>query len=538
MKHTLLEYINDKTNNKYNYLKLKEVVYHQKANKCVVFFIYPHKHNEPTQETLNELTNVVSKYLQIEAKVEVFLNKSYLEEDLLKKYIINYFENSHKSIAGSVKNGVFDIDIDDLEVKIKMSFIQETVDYIEQSRIKDLLLEEFNKNFCGYFNINFSTIADSNNENYYDSLLKDRLKKLQRESELNELLSPKRKRYPVANKRLLLGEEITVDPQTIKDTTKVGAGVILAGRVKFLTQKTYKSKRTEKNENGEEVQVEKPYFRFVLEDKTGNIGAVIFPSKANYHKMNLLDNGQTIIVKGDISEFNNKMELSVKSISYCEIPTVEEIMIKNNVDIHDRPYTATRPIPFTSLHQTNLFDVETVTPEFFMGKTFVIYDLETTGLDPVNSEIIEIGAIKLVDGKTTEAFSTFVKPKSRIPDVITKITNITDEMVADAHPIETVIMDFYKFTKGAILAGYNNLDFDSKFIQTAGRKAGVEFLNEEQDVLVLARAKRPGLKSYKLIKVAEHLGVELTNAHRALNDVIATTEVFLKLYENNTWNFK
>lgn len=534
MKHTLLDYINDKTNNKYSYLKFKEVVYHQKSNKCVVFFIYPHKYSEPSKDDFEEISNLVTKYLQIDAKVEIYLNKSYLEEDLLKKYIIAYFENSHKSILNSVKNGVFDIQIDDLEVKIKMSFIPEIVEYIEQSRIKELLLEEFNKNFCGYFNITFDTIEDNNSESYYDALLKDRLKKLQKESELNELLSPKRKRYPVINKRLLMGEEITVDPQTIKDTTKVGTGVILAGRIKFLTQKTYKSKRTQKNENGEEVQIEKPYFRFMLEDKTGSIGAVVFPSKANYHKMNLLDNGNTIVVKGDISEFNNKMEISIKSISYCEIPTVEEIMVKNNVDIDDRPYTATRPIPFTSLHQTNLFDVEKPVPEFFIGKTFVIYDLETTGLDPLNSEIIEIGAIKLVDGKTTEAFSTFVKPKSRIPDVITKITNITDDMVSDAYPIETVIVDFYKFTKGTILAGYNNLDFDAKFIQTAGRKVGIEFLNEEQDVFVLSKAKIQGLKSYKLIKVAEHLGIELANAHRALNDVIATTEVFLKLYENNT----
>lgn len=538
MKHTLLEFINDKTNNKYNYLKLKEVIYHQKSNKCVVFFIYPQKYTEPKKEEIDEIFNLTTKYLQIDAKLEIYLNKSYLEEDLLKKYIVNYFENSHKSIADSVKNGVFDIQIEDLEVKIKMSFVSETVEYIEKARIKELLLEEFNNNFCGYFNISFDVIEDLNSENYYDKLLKDRLNKLQKESELNDLLSPKRKRYPIVNKRLLIGEEINVDPQTIKDTTKVGTGVILAGKIKFLTQKTYKSKRTEKNENGEEVQIEKPYFRFVLEDKTGSIGAVVFPSKANYHKMNLLDNGNIIAVKGDITEFNGKMEISVKSISYCEIPTVEEIMIKNNVDIDERPYVAARPVPFTSLHQTNLFDIEKEVPEFFIGKTFVIYDLETTGLDPVNSEIIEIGAIKLVDGKTTEAFSSFVKPKSRIPDVITKITNITDEMVCDAHPIETVILDFYKFTKGTILAGYNNLDFDTKFIQNAGRKVGVEFLNEEQDVIVLSRAKLPGLRSYKLSKIAEHLGIELTNAHRALNDVIATTEVFLKLYENNTWNFK
>jgi len=474
--------------------------------------------------------------LQIDAKLEVYLNKSYLEEDLLKKFIVNYFENSHKSIATSIKDGVFDIEINDQEVLIKMSFIKETINYIEKARIKELLLEELNNNFCGYFNLQFDINENQVIEDY-DTLLKDRLAKLQKESELNELLSPKRKRYPVTNKQVLIGEEINVDPQTIKDTTKVGAGVILAGKVKFLTQKTYKSKRTEKDKEGNDVQVEKPYFRFVLEDKTGNIGAVVFPSKANYHKMNLLDNGRTIIVKGDISEFNNKMEIGIKHISFCDIPTVEEIMIKNNVDIDERPYTSTRPIPFTSLRQTNFFEVEKEVPEFFIGKTFVVYDLETTGLDPVNSEIIEIGAIKLVDGKTTEAFSTLVKPTTRIPDVITKITNITEDMVRDAHPIESVILDFYKFTKGAILAGYNNLDFDSKFIQAASRKVGVQFLNEEQDVFVLAKAKILGLKSYKLIKVAEYLGVELNNAHRALNDVIATTEVFLKLYENNTWNF-
>ena len=332
----------------------------------------------------------------------------------------------------------------------------------------------------------------------------------------------------------MIGKEINVNPQQIKDVKRAGTGVILAGAIKFINEKSYKSKRTKKNEEGEEVPIEKPFFKFVLQDKSGQISAVFFPTKEKYHKFTLLNEGDTILVKGDITEFNGKLDLSVNDISLCQIQTVEETMVENNISIEDRPYKCTKPVPFTALKQTNMFDVKAEIPKMFMGRTFVIYDLETTGLDPLTSEIIEIGALKVVDGETTEAFTCLVKPKNAIPDVITKITNITNDMVAHAYPIESVILDFYKFTQGATLAGYNNIDFDSKFIAQAAKKVGISFNNDEKDVFIVAKQKLLGLKSYKLGKVAEFLGVELANAHRALNDVIATTEVFIKLYQNNT----
>ena len=100
-------------------------------------------------------------------------------------------------------------------------------------------------------------------------------------------------------------------------------------------------------------------------------------------------------------------------------------------------------------------------------------------------------------------------------------------MVENAPSTEVAIKDFYLFTKGCVLSGYN-VGFDMKFIQNAGKKFGISFLNEVQDVLELAREKLV-LSNYKLSTVVKHLELELTNAHRALFDAIATAEVLLKL---------
>jgi DNA polymerase-3 subunit alpha (Gram-positive type) len=160
-----------------------------------------------------------------------------------------------------------------------------------------------------------------------------------------------------------------------------------------------------------------------------------------------------------------------------------------------------------------------------------VFDVETTGLDAETCEIIEIGAVKVSGGRIIEKFQTLVKPKKPISSLITDITGITNEMVADAPKIEGVIKDFCLFTKNTILAGYN-VGFDVKFIQNAGREFGIKFQNEVQDVMVLARQKVQ-CKNYKLLTVVKTLNLTLDNAHRAFFDALATAEVLLELSKAN-----
>lgn len=166
-----------------------------------------------------------------------------------------------------------------------------------------------------------------------------------------------------------------------------------------------------------------------------------------------------------------------------------------------------------------------------LDDTFVVFDIETTGLSKETESITEIGAVKVVDGKIIDRFSTFVNPERPIPAEITKLTGITNEMVADAPVITEILPKFLEFCQDAVLVAHN-ANFDTGFIRlNAERKCGIEVKNTILDTLELSRALLPELKKHKLDIVCEQLGVSLEGHHRAVNDAEATAEVFLKFID-------
>ncbi|HEY5585570.1 MAG TPA: PolC-type DNA polymerase III [Ruminiclostridium sp.] len=157
---------------------------------------------------------------------------------------------------------------------------------------------------------------------------------------------------------------------------------------------------------------------------------------------------------------------------------------------------------------------------------FVVFDLETTGLNPHKDKITEIGAVKIKEGKVIDRFSTFVNPGIPIPSFIVKLTGITSEMVADAPPIEQVLNGFMEFIEGTVLVAHN-ANFDVGFIKYNLKQMGEKIRNPYIDTLELCRKMFPELGKYKLNLVAKHLGIELENHHRAVDDSMATAKIFL-----------
>ena len=161
------------------------------------------------------------------------------------------------------------------------------------------------------------------------------------------------------------------------------------------------------------------------------------------------------------------------------------------------------------------------------GDTFVVFDLETTGFSPIQDKIIEIGAVKVEDGKITEKFSTFVNPRVPIPFRITQLTSITDAMVMDAPGIETALPKFLEFIKGAVLVAHN-AGFDVGFIEQNCRYQDMPPYFTSVDTVAMARILLPTLSRFKLNIVAKALNISLENHHRAVDDAGATAEIFVK----------
>ena len=166
-----------------------------------------------------------------------------------------------------------------------------------------------------------------------------------------------------------------------------------------------------------------------------------------------------------------------------------------------------------------------------LDDTYLVFDIETTGLSKEKEMITEIGAVKVADGKIIDRFSTFVNPQRPISAEITKLTGITDDMVKDAPTIENVLPEFLKFCEDTVLVAHN-ASFDTGFIRIAAERAGLgELHHTVVDTLELARALLPELNKHKLDSVCEHLGVTLNGHHRAVNDAEATAEVFIKFLD-------
>ncbi|MCD6450681.1 MAG: PolC-type DNA polymerase III, partial [Thermotogaceae bacterium] len=158
---------------------------------------------------------------------------------------------------------------------------------------------------------------------------------------------------------------------------------------------------------------------------------------------------------------------------------------------------------------------------------FVVVDLETTGLDVERSEIIEIGAVKIKNGREVDRFQSLIKPKKGMSKISEKITGISEEMLKDKPTIEKILPDFLKFLGDAVVVAHN-ANFDYRFLRTWVKKVlGKDLKNPYIDTLSLSRALLT-MPSYSLDKVANKLKLGSFTHHRAMDDAEITAKIFIK----------
>lgn len=163
---------------------------------------------------------------------------------------------------------------------------------------------------------------------------------------------------------------------------------------------------------------------------------------------------------------------------------------------------------------------------------YIVFDIETTGLDASYDEIIEIGALKIKNNEIVDKFTSLIKPKYPIDEFITELTGITNEMVKDAPLINEVLPRFLDFIGDEILVGHN-INFDINFVYDNLIKIGSDKLlsNNYVDTLRLARRILRNLKHHRLSDLAEYYNIDGTGAHRSLKDCEITNQILNLLEE-------
>jgi len=161
----------------------------------------------------------------------------------------------------------------------------------------------------------------------------------------------------------------------------------------------------------------------------------------------------------------------------------------------------------------------------------VVVDVETTGLDYSQHELIEIGALKLQGKEIVGVFNSLIKPKSTITPEITRLTGIDNEMVNESPAAAEILTKFMDFAGTSVLVAHN-VDFDIPFLKHHFKQLLHQDLNNETIcTLKLSRYLLPNLANHKLHTVASHFNLPIANRHRAIGDVELTYQVWLQFVD-------
>lgn len=172
-----------------------------------------------------------------------------------------------------------------------------------------------------------------------------------------------------------------------------------------------------------------------------------------------------------------------------------------------------------------------VTDFTHQSESYVVIDVETTGLSAEKNLIIEYGAVKVANGEITEEFSALVQREEPVPAVIGKLTGISDDMLTELGvPPEEALEKFLAFVGNSKVVGHN-ISFDMEFLRVECQRYGKQALaNKCQDILKLARRRLTEVANYKLDTLAEYFGLD-KQQHRALSDCVLAQKIYGKLME-------
>ena len=301
----------------------------------------------------------------------------------------------------------------------------------------------------------------------------------------------------------------------IADLTDEATDITVCGQITYLQER--------------ETAKGKPYLSITLSDGTAQTRISYFTKKATLEKARSLKVGDWICLTGDNEIYNNSLSFRAKALDFGKPPAdfVPEARPSRPAPFE---YKKVIPLPVSDYRQAMLFG-KTPLPQDFTQKEFVVFDLETTGLNNTPAtgamdRIIEIGAVKIREGKICEKFSSFVACALRLSPEIVHLTGITDSMLVGAPDIADVIADFYKFSHDCILVGHNIM-FDYKFIRHYGEREGYLFDQKMYDTLSISQEVLR-LSNYKLNTLADHYGFSF-NHHRAYDDAFVTAKIFIEL---------
>lgn len=511
-----------RTNGEFDMLKFNSATYYKEKRELQVKFIISAFDIQSFSDLMKDKVQGVVSDMFAGVNVSVQYIRTYADVGVVKNKILEFFNRTNQMIFRRINDESLFVDIGEHDIEVKLLFDTATHKILVAGDTIDRLHDYLDRSF----NYNIDILTDEIEHDVDDQ-----------DEELHIETTTSRFDTTVRLVELIQGEKvysrgkiesISSMPNYIQDIKSACDNVVLCGKISDIDKKTYKNKKYDAS-NPKSGKENLPMVKFYIDDTTERMECVCFPANEDdANKIVELERNSEVVCMGKVSwsQFGGCWSYMVSAIFKAQID-YSSIHLQASKPVPEK-YTTIMPQDYVDTTQKTLLDDEnnSVVPSYLQGKTIVVFDLETTSLSTDSAEIIEIAALKIVDSKYTQTFSTLIKPVSIITQKTTDLTGITNAMVIDAPNIESVIPDFYKFANDSILVGHNIKGFDYPIINRIAGNMGYKFDNELVDTLLLARKYfSDELHNFSLTTLSKHFAIGHENAHRALSDVIATAEV-------------
>lgn len=459
-----------------------------------------------TSSDLAYARQVGQKYIPEGMTADVVASKLIADERAIREKILKILRSQSPVAASFIRPEDVEVIKDGVNARFCLDLTVEERNMIHTRELLDSLSRELSLNFCGGYTGAIREVEKGETPSM------EELRPAEQTEEV-EFLPPRV--FPVVNFESIDGGEKPKTAVCIADCTEEADELTVCGEILNVAER-----QTGKG---------KPFFTFFLSDGTGRMRVTYFSKQSSVEKIRALKTGDKIVCNGANELFNGSISYHAKQINKGSMP--------ENYAIEERPmksapavYRTVLPEKIEDYRQTDLFAQETLPPAL-TDNTFVVFDLETTGLNNtgtggVMDSIIEVGAVKIQGGKICEKFSTFVAYDKKLPPNIVELTGISDDMLVGAPTIKQVIPDFYKFCEGCLLVGHN-VTFDYRFIEYYANRERYSFTQQRYDTLTIGQSLLY-LSNYKLNTLADFYGFTF-NHHRAFDDAFTTAKIFIEL---------
>lgn len=488
----------------------------ERRNRVAEFFLVTDKAYSAKDEAFAR--SLSQEFLPSGFFARVKIVKRVPDRTIVRKKIFEFIHAKYPAAAAFLKE-------ENIEVETLQSGAHFYVDiasgeqrFFTSGEILDDVSAYLQSGFCGTF---YGNVRIVDKEERDDTLL-DELPETEEEEEDMEIRT-----FEIVDYQKIDGADVTPKRAVyLSDVTKTQGSVALCGNLTSFEERTYVRHNEKTNEDEERIR-----FALTISDGTGYLRTSYFPKKATLDKVRELKVGDGVVLIGSNEEFKGSWTFKTARINCGKMPQ-DFVPVARKGKPVPKSYHTVFPEPYVDYTQAGIFDI-TQKPPALTNNTFVVFDLETTGLNNQPAmgkmdKIIEIGAVKIVGGEMVEKFSTFVACDDRLSKEIIELTGIHDEDLVGAPKIESVIADFFKFTDGAFLVGHNVM-FDYRFTQYYGEQNRYMFDNRLYDTMTLAQELLRGeIPNYKLNTIADYYGFTF-NHHRAFDDACVTAKIFIEL---------